>query len=136
MKKLIPEYKETNGGAANAVHDESKDLMRRALKEFTEGSRKGTNLVIPIIGDKSRKINDNYINALHNAGYNVEIAYKYADTKTSANRVVARAIKTGRFIPREVVKRYNDNAIRNAYEEILSTDYNGKKVKRSKYSEL
>ena len=136
MKKLIPEYKETNGGAANAVHDESKDLMRRALKEFTEGSRKGTNLVIPIIGDKIKSINGNYIHALHNAGYDVEIAYKYADTKTSANRVVARAIKTGRFIPREVVKRYNDNAIRNAYEEILGTDYNGKKVKRSKYSEL
>lgn len=136
MKKLIPEYKETNGGAANAVHAESKDLMRRAFKEFTEGSRKGINLVIPIIGDKTKSIKGNYINALHNAGYDVEIAYRYADTKTSANRVVARAIKTGRFIPREVVKGYDDDAIRNAYEEILEADFNGKKVKRSKYSEL
>ena len=84
----------------------------------------------------NKSVNYTYIKALHTAGYEVEIAYKYADTKTSANRVVARAIKTGRFIPKEVVKRYNDNAIRNAYEEILGTDYNGKKVKRSKYSEL
>lgn len=84
----------------------------------------------------NKSVNYTYIKALHTAGYEIEIAYEYADTKTSANRVVARAIKTGRFIPKEVVKRYNDNTIRNAYEEILSTDYNGKRIKRSKYSEL
>lgn len=136
MKKLIPEYRDTNGGAANQVHDESKQLMKRALGEFTSGSMKGTNLVIPVIGDTVKSLNDRYINNLLSAGYEVEIAYKKADAKSSANRVVSRAIKDGRFIPREVVAGYNDNAVRNAYNTVLNADYNGKRVKMSKYSDL
>lgn len=136
MKKLIPEYRDTNGGAANAVHKESKNLMERALGEFTNGSMKGTNLVIPVIGDTVKSLNDKYINSLLGAGYEVEIAYKKADAKSSANRVVSRAIKDGRFIPREVVMGYNDDAVRNAYSIVLNADYNGKRVKKSKYSEL
>lgn len=136
MKKLIPEYRDTNGGAANQVHDESKQLMKRALGEFTSGSMKGMNLVIPVIGDTVKSLNDRYINNLLSAGYEVEIAYKKADAKSSANRVVSRAIKDGRFIPREVVAGYNDNAVRNAYNTVLNADYNGKRVKMSKYSDL
>ena len=136
MKKLIPEYRDTNGGAANQVHDESKQLMKRALGEFTSGSMKGMNLVIPVIGDTVKSLNDRYINNLLSAGYEVEIAYKKADAKSSANRVVSRAIKDGRFIPHEVVAGYNDNAVRNAYNTVLNADYNGKRVKMSKYSDL
>lgn len=33
-------------------------------------------------------------------------------------------------------KGYNDEAVRNAYNEVLATDYGGKRVKRSKYSEI
>lgn len=136
MKKLIPEYKETNGGAADPVHKESKDLMQQAFNTFIQGENKGVNMVIPIIGDKADKMGDQYIKNLIKAGYNIEIAYKRADTKESANRVVSRAIKDGRFIPKEVVMGYDDNAIRKAYKEVLSTEYNGKKVKRSKFSEI
>lgn len=136
MKKLIPEYKETNGGAADPVHDESKALMQQAFNTFTQGENKGINMVIPIIGDKATKMGNQYIKKLIKAGYNIEIAYKRADTKESANRVVSRAIKDGRFIPKEVVMGYDDNAIRRAYKEVLSTEYNGKKVKRSKFSEI
>lgn len=136
MKKLIPEYRDTNGGAADAVHLESKDLTKSALGEFTGGSMKGTNLVIPVIGDTVKSLNDKYIIGLLGAGYEVEIAYKKADAKSSANRAVSRAIKDGRFIPREVVAKYNDDAVRNAYSIVLNADYNGKRVKKSKYSEL
>ena len=136
MKKLIPEYKETNGGAADPVHDESKELMKLAFNTFIQGENQGVNMVIPIIGDKANKMGDQYIKNLIKAGYNIEIAYKRADTKESANRVVSRAIKDGRFIPKEVVMGYDDNAIRKAYKEVLSTEYNGKKVKRSKFSEI
>ena len=62
MKKLIPGYKETNGGAANEVDDESKDLMRREINEFTEGSRTCTKLGMPVMGDVSEKINCKDIN--------------------------------------------------------------------------
>lgn len=136
MKKLIPEYAETNGGAANAVHKESKGLMNEAFAEFTNGNMTGTNIAIPVIGDKAMDMSEKYIIPLLDAGYDVEIAYKTATAKESANRVIKRAIQTGRFIPTSVVQRYDDNNVRNAYEEILAADYDGKKVKRSKYSEL
>lgn len=135
MKKLIPEYRDTNGGAADAVHLESKDLMESALGGFVDGSMKGTNLVIPVIGDDAGKLNTRYIDKLLEAGYNVEIAYKKADAKSSANRVVSRAIKEGRFIPRDVVAKYDDDAVRNAYNTVLNTDYGGRRVRKSKYSE-
>lgn len=135
MKKLIPEYAETNGGAANAVHKESKGLMKEAFAEFTNGNMTGTNIAIPIIGGNVKSIEE-YVKPLINAGYDVEIAYKSATAKESANRVIKRAIQTGRFIPTSVVQNYDDNNVRNAYEEILAADYDGKKVKRSKYSEL
>ena len=134
MKKLMPEYH--GGQGADTVHQESKKVMKQAFEEFTSGSMKGTNLVIPVIGDEAGKLNDNYISKLLAAGYDVEIAYKQADAKSSANRVVSRAISEGRFIPREVVEGYNDEAVRKAYNEVLATDYGGKRVKRSKYSEI
>ena len=64
------------------------------------------------------------------------VTARAAAAKSSANRVVSRAISEGRFIPREVVESYNDEAVRNAYNEVLATDYGGKRVKRSKYSEI
>ena len=134
MKKLMPEYH--GGQGADTVHDESKEVMKQAFAEFTNGSMKGTNLVIPVIGDEAGKLNDKFISKLLAAGYDVEIAYKQADAKSSANRVVSRAISEGRFIPREVVEGYNDEAVRNAYNEVLATNYGGKRVKRSKYSEI
>lgn len=64
------------------------------------------------------------------------VTARAADAKSSENRVVSRAISEGRFIPREVVESYNDEAVRNAYNEVLATNYGGKRVKRSKYSEI
>lgn len=136
MKRLIPEFKASKGGAANAVHKESKDLMKEAFNEFINGSMRGTNVIIPVIGDEADKLNKKYIDKLISAGYDIEIAYKGSTAKQSANRVIARAIKTGRFIPMSVVEGYDDNKVRKAYNEVLNTDYNGKKVKKSKYSEV
>lgn len=65
------------------------------------------------------------------AGYSVEIAYKKADTRESMNRVISRAIKEGRYIPRKVVMAYNNDNIVSAYNELIK---NG--IKRSKYSEI
>jgi len=47
------------------------------------------------------------------------------------NRVVSRAIKTGRYIPRDVVKDYNNDKIVQAYHELRQQG-----IKRSKYSEI
>ena len=72
MKKLMPEYH--GGQGADTVHEESKKVMEQAFAEFTSGSMKGTNLVIPVIGDEAGKLTTKYIKALLAAGYDVEIA--------------------------------------------------------------
>lgn len=129
MKKLIPEYE--GGKAANAVHQESKNLLSEAMNSFTAGSMKGVNMVIPIIGDELSSI-EKKAAPLISAGYNVEIAYKKASTKDSINRVVGRAIKEGRYIPKKKVMEYNDDAVRDVYKQALKSG----RVHKSKYSEL
>lgn len=128
MKKLIDGF--DGGKNADGVHEESKMLLERAIKAFTEGEMKGTNIVFPIIGDEPDSTMEK-LRPFINAGYDVEIAYKQADTRESMNRVVSRAIKTGRFIPQEVVIRYNNDNIVKAYNELLKQG-----IKRSKYSEI
>lgn len=134
MNKLIPEY--MGGLGACLVHEEGKMLTEQAFKEFTRGSMKGVNLVIPVVGYDADKLNIKYILPLLDAGYDVEIACTRADAATCANRVVAKAIEGGVFIPREVVMSFDDRAVLGAYNEVLATDYGGKRVKRSKYSEI
>ena len=128
MKKLIDGF--DGGKNAHGVHYESKDLLKRAQSAFTDGNMKGTNIVFPVIGDEAAKTMEK-MQPFINAGYDVEIAYKKADTRESMNRVVSRAIKTGRFIPKDVVMKYNNDNIVAAYNELLN-----KGIKRSKYSEI
>ena len=47
------------------------------------------------------------------------------------NRVISRAIKTGRFIPKTVVMKYNNDNIVKSYNELLKRG-----IMRSKYSEI
>ena len=128
MKKTIPEYK--NGANGGGVHEESKMLLDKAQKYFTEGEMKGTNIVYPFIGDDSRKTMRK-IQPFIDAGYNVEIAYKKADTAESMNRAVMRAVTKNRPFEREVLEGYNNDNVVRAYQEVLR---NG--IKKSKYSEL
>ena len=134
MNKLIPEY--MGGLGACLVHTEGKSMTEEIFKEFTRGSMKGVNIVIPVVGYDADKLNIKYILPLLDAGYDVEIACTRADAVTCANRVVAGAIKGGVFIPREVVMCFDDRAALRTYNEVLATDYGGKRVKRSKYSEI
>ena len=120
VKEQIPEFKESNGGAADSVHQESKDILKSALSHFLEGGdRNGDNLLIPVIGDELGKLQEKWINTLENAGYDVEVIYKDADPVGSANRQVMRAIETGRIIPSEVVKKYG-NKPKDTYEQLKS----------------
>ena len=128
MKKLIDGF--DGGKNADGVHEESKTLLERAQNRFINGDMKGTNIVYPVIGDNYGKLVKK-IQPFKDAGYNVEIAYKKADTEQSMNRVLSRAIKDGRYIPKKVVMKYNNDNIVRAYNEALK---NG--VKKSKYSEL
>ena len=126
VKQMIPEFEATGGAAANAVHKESKGIMKNAFDEFLTGDRNGENLAIPIIGDKSKDVYDKYIAKLEAAGYDVEVRGIVASPDKSSSRVVSRAIETGRIIPSEVVLGYGTKCD-TAYEELKQmTGKNGK----------
>lgn len=131
IKGMLPEFAATNGAAANAVHKESKNIQDGLFDEFLEGgSRTGDNIAIPIIGDDAKSIKQKYIDKLEKAGYDVEVRYRTADPQTSANRVVARAIHTGRIIQSSVVLEYGDGP-KKAFEELKTMESNktGKQIK-------
>ena len=61
------------------------------------------------------------------------VTARAADAKSSANRVVSGAISEGRFIPREVVRGYNDDAVRWESQDFVKMgaevgDFQGGKV--------
>lgn len=117
IKQQIPEFIESNGGAADSVHRESKAIQQSAFAHFLAGGdRQGDNLVIPVIGDDADKLYNNYISKLESAGYDVEIQYQDADPVESLNRSIARAIETGRIIPSEISFKYGDKP-RGVFEE-------------------
>ena len=128
MKNTIPEYK--NGANGGGVHRESKKLLNRAQKYFTEGEMKGTNIVYPFIGDNAEKTMEK-IQPFIDAGYEVEIAYKKADTVESMNRALMRAVTKNRPFEAKVLKGYDNEKVVQAFNELVS-----KGIKKSKYSEL
>ncbi len=98
IKEMIPEYAATGGAVAGAVHLESNMISDDVFREFLSGSRKGDNIVIQTTGDHAGSLMHRYVEPLEAAGYDVEIKYVNADLKLCLNRVVMRAIKTGRII--------------------------------------
>lgn len=106
VKEMIPEFAATGGAAAGAVHEESGRIQKNVLNEFLNGDRNGDNLAIPIIGDNPKKVMDKYITDLESVGYDVEVKYVGGDPQVSCNRVVSRAVETGRIIKSDVVFDY------------------------------
>ncbi len=124
IKELIPEFKATNGTAANSVHNESKAIQQSAFSRFKKsGERNGDNLVIPIIGDKlgdfasGKGVLGKWIKPLEDAGYDVEVKFQDANPTESANRAVKRALDTGRIIKSDIVLGYGDKP-RGVFEQI------------------
>lgn len=104
--------------------------MRKITSNIRSVKSKYKNIVFPVIGDDAGKTMKK-LQPFKDAGYDIEIAYKKADTRESMNRVISRAIKDGRYIPKDVVMEYNNDNIVAAYNELLK---NG--IRRSKYSEI
>ena len=139
IKTRIPEFQETGGGAADAVHRESQQVLASALAHFLKGGdRNGDNLVIPVIGDNlgstdtGRGLIGKWIAPLEAAGYDVEIQFQDADPKASMNRCVARALDTGRIIPSDKLFGYGDKP-RAVFEQLKTmTNAKGKPYVRKK----
>lgn len=116
VKEQIPEFKTSHGSAASSVHEESKNILSECRSEFLTGSRKGDNIIVPIIGDKYGDIHKKWIIDFEATGYSIEVKYQDADPTESLNRVVARAIETGRIIPSYIVGSY-ENKPKAVYEQ-------------------
>ena len=103
VKELIPEFRASYGAAADAVHFESFDIMNEAMKEFTEGSLKGTNVIIPIVAGDFDDLMNSYIKPFEAAGYNVTAKFVDCEPNVSVARNIMRELETGRIINSAVV---------------------------------
>ncbi len=106
VKTLIPEYKETFGAAADAIHKESSNITASAIEEFLSGSMKGVNVIIPTVGDGFDKMMEKYIKPFEAAGYNVHVKFVDVDINVSMARNIMRELETGRIINSSIVFSY------------------------------
>lgn len=125
IKTLIPEYQESYGLAADAVHTESMMIMNSALSEFTEGSMKGVNFILPLVSTDLDELMDTYITPLEDAGYTVHVKYCDSELNESLARNLARELRTGRIINSAVVFSFGDKP-KEVYEKLCTmTGKNG-----------
>ena len=95
IKELLPEYQETFGGAADAVHFESFALMDKDMKEFF-GELKGRNIILPIVAPDFDELMEKYIRPFEDAGYDVRAVYVDTPEKVCMNWNVKRQLDSGR----------------------------------------
>ena len=103
-KKIIPEY--DNGWGAGAVHEESKEVNKRLIRNVIE-NYDGANVVMPIVGDTVPKVSD-YMDVFKEAGYSVSLHLVEVSVRTSLSRMLKRFIEDNRFINPEIVFNYSN----------------------------
>ncbi len=125
IKTLIPEYQESYGLAADAVHTESMMIMNDALTAFTEGDMKGVNFILPLVSTDLDELMDTYIKPLEDAGYTVHVKYCDSALNESLSRNLARELRTGRIINSAVVFSFGEKP-KEVYEALCTmTGKNG-----------
>lgn len=115
-KFLFPQFKESNGIAADSIHKDSQDVIGKVFQTLMSS---GTNMVIPVIGSDYQKLFNKWIKPLEDSGYDVEIQYQPANPEKSLNRVVYRAIKVNRPIRSSVVFSYG-NKPEDVYKQLIN----------------
>ena len=98
IKAMLPEYKESHGAASDSVHYEGMEILKEAMKAFTEGDMKGVNLILPIVASDLDDLMENYIKPFEEAGYNVRARFRPAVPDDAAARVVMRELAGGQLI--------------------------------------
>ncbi len=97
VKSLLPEYKESHGGAADAVHFESLNIMDDAMQAFLTGDKRGINVILPIVATDFDELMEKYIKPFESAGYDVRAVFLIAPENVSFARNIARQLDTGRM---------------------------------------
>ena len=124
VKEFIPEFKETYGAAADAVHFESMDITADAIKAFTEGDMKGTNVIYPLVAPDYDELMNSYIKPFEVAGYEVTVKYVHVPFQEAFGRNIARELETGRVINSAVLLYFGDKPLE-VYNK-LKTEKNSK----------
>lgn len=107
IKKLLPDYDELlRGGkdniAAFYVHEESSALAKRIM---SVGQKNGYNVTLDGTGDGSVSSLMKKIEGAKAAGCRVEGVYATVPTDVALARSAARAEKTGRVVPNDVIRQ-------------------------------
>ena len=124
IKELIPEFIESNGAAADAVHFESMDITAEAIKAFTEGDMLGTNVIYPLVAPDYDELMNSYIKPFEKAGYEVTVKYVHVPFNQAFGRNIARELETGRVINSSVLLYFGDKPLE-VYNR-LKTEKNSK----------
>ncbi|MBQ8111067.1 MAG: hypothetical protein IJ124_12990 [Clostridia bacterium] len=117
IKAEIPEYKESHGAGADAVHFEGFAIFNRALDAFLTGEMKGVNIVLPIVGTDLDEMMQQYILPFEAAGYNVKARFCPAKENEAAARVVMRELGGGQLINSKVAFNFGAGP-ENVYNEL------------------
>ena len=103
IKKQIEEYRGYN---AFEVHEESSDILNRAIKI---ARRKGLNIVLDATM-KTLSSTENKIKSFADDGYNVEMYYMHLPREKAAERAIGRFMgNNGRYVPLDILLSMKDN---------------------------
>jgi len=117
IKDMIPEFIESHGGAADAIHLESMLIMDMAREVLVNGNMKGTNIILPLVADDFDTLMASYIKPFEEAGYNVRAKFLPCDINASMSRNIARELETGRIINSSIVFSFGEKP-ENVYKKI------------------
>lgn len=103
IKEKLPEYKGLN---AFEVHEESSDILNKALKI---ARKRGLNVVLDGTM-KTLSSTEKKINAFKDADYNIEMYYMHLPREKAAERAIGRFMgERGRFVPLNVLLEMKNN---------------------------
>ncbi|MBR5913673.1 MAG: ATP-binding protein [Selenomonadaceae bacterium] len=117
VKTLLPEYKESYGGASDAVHFESFNIMDKAMESFLSGEMKGTNIILPIVATNLDELMSKYIKPFEAAGYDVQAVFIDAPENVSFARNIARQLDSGRVFRSAVAASFGQKP-RELYDQL------------------
>lgn len=87
IKEQLPEYIESHGADADAIHFEGMKIFDDAVADFLTGDMNGTNAVLPIVSTSLDELMEKYIRPFEDAGYNVKVRFREAEPNAAAAQV-------------------------------------------------
>ncbi len=110
IKLQLPEYNAMRAAgdrrAAVFSHNESSMLAKRITREASKNKH---HIVIDGTGDSTFEKLQERVRALRSAGYRIEASYASNNIDLAQKLAQARGVRTGRFVPRSVIRHIHGN---------------------------